>query len=264
MFKFSSITFLIIVLISVLFLSLCGSCSEGFTKSSSILNMQSSSINKALSDYKTKPIPPGSPLGTKDFIDKNLVYLETFAKRLSDLVLELSTTMDTTPVPLAKIDELITKYTALPGTTITKMTPDISVLMAIGFDLGGIKQLASEVPKSIFDKYINYRIDLMNDLFSSNNIDEMLNLATLANASTPQPVVIDNVQLKSKISQYLVDFKQLQNSPTVPVTTVPVTTVPVTTVPVTTVPVTTIPIEIPILQQNQSSYGSMFSWSFFK
>jgi hypothetical protein len=169
--------------------------------------MQLNSINKG------KTPPPGSPPGTKEFIDKNIVYLETFAKRLSDLVLELSTTMDTTPVPITKIDELITKYTAPPGTTMTTMTPDIGLIIAIRFDLGGVKQLASEVPKTIFDKYINYRIDLMNGLFSSNNIDEILNLA-----STMPSVVIDKVQMKSKIIQYLDDFKQLQTNPPPPTT----------------------------------------------
>ena len=218
MFKFNSIRFLILVLVSVLLISLCGSCSEGFTKSSSVLNMQSTYVNKALLDYKTKPIPPGSPLGTKEFIDKNIVYLEAFAKGLNDLILELSTTMDTTKVPIAKISELITKYKAkiategvVAGKTITKITPDIGLLMAIGFDLTGIEQLTNDAPKSIFDKYINYRVDLMNGLFSSSNIDEMLTLATLANASTPQPVVIDKVKMKNTITTYLVNFKQLKN-----------------------------------------------------
>jgi hypothetical protein len=202
MFKFNSIRFLILVLVLVLLISLCGSCSEGFMKSSTELNRQSSSINKALSDYKTKPMPPDSPPGTKEFIDKNLLSIETFAKRLNDLVIELSTTMDTTSVPTAKIDELIHKYTAPPG---TKMTPDVGISIAIAFDLGGIKQLASEVPKSIFDKYINYRIELMNVLFSGNNIDEILNLASNNPAG-----VIDKLQMKTKISEYLVDFKQLK------------------------------------------------------
>jgi hypothetical protein len=170
--------------------------------------MQLNYINKALSDYKTKPIPLGSPPGTKEFIDKNIVYLETFAKRLSDLASELKVTMDKNIVPIAKIDELINKYKPPAGTTINKMTPDIGVLMAIIFDLGGIKQLALEVPKSIFDKYINYRIDLMNGLFSSNNIDEILDLA-----STTPSVVIDKKQMKSKIIQYLDDLKQLQTNP---------------------------------------------------
>lgn len=289
MLKFSSIRFLIIVLLSVLLLSLCGSFSEGFTKSSSVLNMQSTYVNKALSDYKTKPMPPDSPPGTKEFIDKNLVYLEAFAKGLNDLILELSTTMDTTKVPIAKISELITKYKAeiategvVAGKTITKITPDIGLLMAIGFDLTGIEQLTNDAPKSIFDKYINYRVDLMNGLFSSSNIDEMLTLATLANASTPQPVVIDKVKMKNTITTYLVDFKQLQNSPPVysapkfyvpkfyaPITSAPITSAPITSAPITSAPITSAPnalqapTEIPILQQNQSSYTSMFNWSFF-
>jgi hypothetical protein len=253
MFKFSSIQFLILVLLSVLLLSLFGSFSEGLVKSSSVLNMQSSSINRALSD-KTKPLPPGSPPGTKEFIDKNLVYLETFAKRLTDLVTELSTTMDTTPVPITKIDELISKYKSPTGITITKINPDIGLSMAIVFDLSGIKQLASEVPKSIFDKYINYRIELMNALFS--NIDEFLNLAS----SSPS-VVIDKVQMKSKLNQYLVDFKQLQNTPpTVTTSATPVVTTSAT--PVVTTSAT--PTEIPIFQQNRSIFRGMFNWSFFK
>jgi hypothetical protein len=204
MFKFSSITFLIIVLVSVLLLSLCGSCSEGLEKSSSILNMQLRSINILLADYKTIPFPDKYPSGTKEFIDKNIVYIDTFAKRLTELVSELSTTMDTTVVRTAKIDVLIRKY---KQPAVTNMTLDTLIPIYISLDLGFIKQLASEVPKTIFDKYINYRIEFMNGLFSSSNIDEIFNLAS----KIPSIIIVDKIQLKSKIFQYLDDFKRLKN-----------------------------------------------------
>lgn len=250
MFKFRSIQFLIIVLVSVLFLSLCGSCSEGFTNSSSILNMQLNSINKSLSDYKTRPIPLGSPPGSKEFIDKNIIYLETFANNLDSLVKELYDTKDITITPSIKIDELIAKYKPPAGTTITKMTPDIGVSMAIGFDLGGIKQLASEVPISIFDKYINYRIDLMNGLFSSSNIDEMLNLA-----SKEPSIVAYKDTIKRMIIDYLVEFELLLNVPRS--VTVPAVTVPTVTVPTVTVPAVT-RTEIPVFQQSSDGSSGWF------
>jgi hypothetical protein len=112
--------------------------------------------------------------------------------------------MDTTVVRTAKIDLLIRKY---KQPAVTNMTLDTLIPIYISLDLGFIKQLASEVPKTIFDKYINYRIEFMNGLFSSNNIDEIFNLAS----KIPSIIVVDKVQLKSKIIQYLDDFKRLKN-----------------------------------------------------
>ena len=169
---------------------------EGFEKTSRILDFNLS-FAKQFFDAYDKPIPPNAPPGAKELMDKSYNFFEYFVTDTTELIAELATTTDTTKVDTYNIDaagaelkkiadELKSKT---PASTNGQLSPQSMMIIAISMDLTALKQLADEVPKSIFDKFINIKANTYNGLFTL--ISDIIAIAKVSDPTIDNKFVID-------------------------------------------------------------------------
>ena len=188
-----------VILISVLLLgAIFGLANdvEGFEKTSQILEFNLS-VARQFFDAYDKPIPPNAPPGAKELMDKSYNYIEYFVTDTTELIAELATTTDTTKVDTYNIDAAGAEFKKIadelksktPASTNGQLSPQSMMIIAISMDLTGLKQLAGEVPKSIFDKFINIKANTYNGLFTL--ISDIIAIAKVSDPTIDNKFVID-------------------------------------------------------------------------
>jgi hypothetical protein len=157
---------LIILILVLIWASMYGSTEiEGFDKTSQVLEIL---LRFAIYVRDNPDIKP--------FVDKNKSYIDYFIKDTSELISELSQTTDTQEVSIDDISSVfyqteqeIKKISPETLSFSIKPTPRETVLIIISRDIFYLKQLAKEVPKSIFDKFVNIKVNTFSGLILSSS-----------------------------------------------------------------------------------------------